>query len=75
MPDDFDRASELEQMQRDQALHKQLNRPTHAPLVIGGVRCCLDCADDISARIKILPDAVRCVYCQDAFERQHKMEL
>jgi phage/conjugal plasmid C-4 type zinc finger TraR family protein len=70
MPDDFDRAQELEQLQRDQALQKQLNRPVQAPLLIDGIRCCRDCEDAISERVKILPHAVRCVHCQNIYERQ-----
>lgn len=75
MPDEFDRAQELEQLQRDQALHNQLNQPTHKPLIIDGVRCCLGCEEDISERLKVLPNAVRCVICQEQFEKQHQMEL
>lgn len=43
------------------------------PLVVDGVRVCLDCGYPIdTARIAAQPQAVRCVECQSIYERRHR---
>lgn len=40
------------------------------PLYINDIRCCLDCEGPIPAeRLKVNPDAVRCVECQEKKDR------
>ena len=63
LTDQLDQASTLEQSARDYALKKQ-QQQKEKPLIINGVRCCLDCEIEVlPARIKSV-DAVRCVMCQ-----------
>lgn len=67
MTDQFDRAQELEERFRDDALHHQLNhRCTEQPDEDeGGNRYCLSCGELIPQdRIEAQPNAVRCVRCQ-----------
>ena len=46
-------------------------QPVEAPLIIDGIRCCLDCEDPIpEGRLLIRPEAVRCVECQGRYERK-----
>lgn len=73
--DAIDNACDLEEMQRAQALSNHKNKTTHQPLVVDGVRCCIDCGDSINNRIKMLPNAVRCVICQEQFENQYGLEF
>lgn len=73
--DIIDNACALEELHRQESLNKHKNNNTHRPLVIDGVRYCLDCEEDISERTEILPDAVRCLICQEQFERQLGMRF
>ncbi len=70
MTDLFDKAQELEQRQRDQALANQLHRTVEKPDEDKeGIRYCLDCGIDIpQQRLKAEPNAVRCVPCQSRKE-------
>ncbi|MEE2025044.1 TraR/DksA family transcriptional regulator [Alkalimonas mucilaginosa] len=69
MPDIFDRAAELEQRQRDQALTAALNRPKEPPRQDENGRYCISCGIQIpAARLAIVPSAVRCVSCQQEHE-------
>lgn len=69
MPDIFDRAAELEQRQRDQALKHALNRPTETPRQDETGRYCISCGIQIpSARLNAVPHAVRCISCQQEHE-------
>lgn len=46
---------------------------TTPPLEVSAVGTCADCGDRISAaRLKTLPDAVRCVSCQREFEERDR---
>lgn len=68
--DQFDRAQQLEQLQRDQALTAARQQPKEQPLVMNGKRVCVDCEDEIkAARLIHIPNAIRCVSCQVDFER------
>lgn len=43
------------------------------PLMMDGVRVCLDCGYPIdAARTAAQPQAVRCVECQSIYERRHR---
>ena len=69
MADLFDRAAELEQRQRDQALKAALNRPKETPRQDETGRYCNDCNSKIpAARLTVVPDAVRCISCQQEHE-------
>lgn len=69
MPDMFDKAAELEQRQRDQALKHALNRPTETPRQDETGRYCISCGIQIpNQRLAIVPTAVRCVSCQQEHE-------
>ncbi len=71
MSDQFDRASELEQHDRDAALAKQ-QRQSHqneTAFERHGSRYCLTCHCAIAPdRLAVLPAAVRCVDCQQLQE-------
>ena len=73
--DVIDNACELEELQRQEAINKHKKGHTHQPLYIDGIRCCIDCEEDITKRIEILPDVVRCVICQEKFEKQYGMNI
>ncbi|PKG73163.1 conjugal transfer protein TraR [Shewanella sp. GutCb] len=71
MSDQFDRASEIEQRYRDDALAKQqsASHPSLKPYEQEGVRYCLDCHDAIcTKRLIANSKAVRCVPCQQLRE-------
>ena len=70
MTDIIDKASKIEQMQRDNALNN--TRVKQIPLIINGVRCCKECEEPIlPSRIKSV-NAVRCISCQELHEHQQK---
>lgn len=67
--DDFDRAQVLEQQDRDRAIAAQC-----LTLAGTGREDCADCGDRISAaRLDAMPNAIRCVRCQDAHERAERL--
>jgi len=74
MVDAADRACELEQRQREQALaanKAEINALTEKPNEVTGHRYCLGC--DYELKIKRLmanPNAVRCVECQAQHEHE-----
>ena len=69
MPDMFDRAAEIEQQQRDQALKRALTRPTETPRQDETGRYCTSCGIQIpAARLAAVPNAVRCISCQQERE-------
>lgn len=69
MTDQFDKAQEVEQQFRDDAIAASRNRKIEMPDEENGIRYCLDCADEIpKERIKAEPNAVRCVTCQSRKE-------
>ena len=75
--DELDKAKELEMQQREEALRNVLSQPDHGineqPWIEDGVRLCLDCGDPIPLmRLKIRPDAVRCVDCKTVWEKKNK---
>ncbi len=64
-----DRASELEEFQRESALAAHRNRPQQ-PISDG---LCVDCAEAIDPRrLAIQPNAIRCTEHQRDYERRHK---
>jgi len=71
LADQFDRASNNEQRDREFALKKQ-QQQKEKPFILFGVRHCLDCSGIIlSARIKSV-NAVRCIDCQVHHEALQK---
>lgn len=69
MPDILDRAAELEQRQRDHAIKAALHRPTETPRQDEHGRYCRSCGIQIPAqRLVYVPNAVRCVSCQEEHE-------
>lgn len=72
--DEIDAAQERDEFFRETALSKALNRrplEDDDPLIIDGVRCCLDCEEPIPpARLKANPGAKRCTSCQSKKERR-----
>jgi DnaK suppressor protein len=71
----FDLAQELEEKHRVKSLAVQAAAAAtkEQPLVIDGVRVCLDCRDPIGKkRLKAKPDAARCVECQELKEKQNR---
>ncbi len=67
----IDNACELEERQRQQAIDAHQANNAHRPLLIDGVRVCLDCEEDIHERLAALPTAVRCLLCQEQYEKQN----
>lgn len=66
MPDQIDRATELEELHRQEAI--ELARPRGA-----GSLECSDCGEEISAmRRQALPSATRCFACQSRTEARRK---
>jgi RNA polymerase-binding transcription factor DksA len=70
-PDKFDRASDLEALQRDNAIKAvQRNLKESHPDFDG--ESCLDCADLIPP-LRLAMCRIRCVSCQAALEHQNKL--
>ena len=69
MVDWFDRAQELEQRQRDQAIKAQLSKP--AP-VGPSLTHCQDCDKPIPPARQALGGMTRCVPCQTGFEKSKR---
>jgi len=71
--DDADRAKVLEIAQRENALKRQLAaaEADEDQLHLNGVVVCVDCLDPIGAeRLRVYPEAVRCISCQQDHEHQ-----
>ncbi|WP_410499691.1 TraR/DksA family transcriptional regulator [Chitinibacter sp. S2-10] len=69
MSDVFDRATDLEQWQREQALSKALDQPASTVTSLG----CHECGEPIpEARRKAAPHCTRCIDCQKDFEHARK---
>ena len=68
-----DDANERADLFRENALNaarQSLAVAGESPLCIDGVRCCLDCEKPIPrGRLKVNPDAIRCVGCQTKREK------
>jgi len=66
--DQFDRATQLEEQQREIALAQVLARTRPA---VESAHFCIDCGVDIpEARRRAVPGCQRCVDCQEEFERR-----
>lgn len=64
-PDLYDAATLLEEAERERILKAHAERTHEVPLVIKGVRLCVDCQTEIDKqRIKAVPTCVRCFECQ-----------
>lgn len=70
MTNNVDRACELENRQREQAI--QNSKPAaEIPRELDGHRYCLGCDFELNTeRLLITPEAVRCVPCQGSHERE-----
>ena len=79
--DEIDVAQEHDQMMREHALFTTMimlkKKEYFMPLILDGVRCCVDCKDEIPGeRLSIKPGAVRCVSCQTRKERnRHELHI
>lgn len=74
MADEIDNAQKYDELYRNSALIKAKARHTEEedPLIINGVRCCLDCEKPIPlARLELQPNARRCVTCQSKKEKRY----
>jgi phage/conjugal plasmid C-4 type zinc finger TraR family protein len=69
MVDWFDRAQELEQRQRDQAIKAQLQRPRP---VGPSLTHCQDCDKEIPPARQALGGMTRCVPCQTVHEKSNR---
>lgn len=66
MTDILDRASELEELQREVALASARYRPAGQ-----SYSHCEECGDDIpEARRKAVPGCHRCIHCQQRYEQR-----
>lgn len=71
MTDIFDRASELEELQREHAIARQRSRKT-TPCEAEH-EYCADCAEEIEpGRRAAVPGCTRCIGCQRKAEQRHK---
>lgn len=71
MVDLLDRASGVEERQRELALHRQQSKK-EKPLIIDGIRCCLNCGHVIPIERVNAVDAVRCITDQELHEASQK---
>lgn len=69
--DEIDRAQEQEESQRDFALRNQLTqRRKTEPLLVDGEHVCIGCFEPIELRrLAAIPDADRCMQCQEDLEK------
>lgn len=73
MSDQIDLAQQHEAFRRDIALRDAL-KTEGRPNVVFSVLACLDCDDPIEgARLMARPCAVRCITCQEAWERFRRL--
>jgi len=69
--DQFDRATQLEEQQREAALAQVLHRAQNAG---ESALHCIDCGVDIpEARRQAVPGCQRCIDCQEDHERRKRM--
>jgi len=74
--DEFDLAQRHEQIFREDAIRKALTTQPEEPLIIDGHRHCLHCEKRIPRkRLKVKPDAMRCVGCQEILERRSRQSV
>lgn len=67
----FEMAAKNEERQRVQAISDHQNRPKEDQLIVDGVVLCRDCDEPIpEPRLDHVPDAVRCISCQEFHEKQ-----
>jgi DnaK suppressor protein len=74
MADAADHAQALAEVERSDALAARAARMFHEePRVVNGQRLCLDCDEPLSKkRLKFIPEAVRCVDCQNLLEQRQR---
>lgn len=78
MADVADYAQAIAEEERKDALAARAARTFHEePRVVNGQRLCRDCDEPLSKkRLKFVPEAVRCVDCQNLLEqRQRRKKL
>lgn len=74
MADEIDSAQLMDEQFRQWSLMqvKIKSSDEDDPLIIDGVRCCLDCEKPIPpARLELQPTAKRCVTCQAKKEKRY----
>ena len=74
MADEIDSAQRMDELYRTSAVVKTraLYIEDDEPLIINGVRCCMDCEKPIPpARLDLQPNARRCVKCQTKKEKRY----
>ena len=75
MPDLYDRAQEREEQnnQDAQKRHQASMSPEPEQLVVAGVVLCIDCDAEVQPeRLAAKPNAARCIYCQQDYEKEHR---
>lgn len=73
MPDDFDRAQEREQIERDDAILRARLEGRRDRASVGR-RDCLDCGEEIPAeRRSAVPGATRCAPHQSIVDRDNRL--
>ncbi|NDP58019.1 MAG: TraR/DksA family transcriptional regulator [Oxalobacteraceae bacterium] len=71
MTDVYDRASALEELQRQHAIARQ--RAQNAGPALGYSHC-MDCGDAIDpARLRAVHNCCRCIDCQKAADARHRL--
>ena len=74
MTDVVDQAQEFEQMRRDEGLRAALADAHRRPEVCVRILACIGCDEPIDAeRLDACPAAVRCLDCQEAWERFQRL--
>lgn len=73
MTDIYDRAQEREEFNNQiaQEQHRASLTPEPEQVIAGGLVLCIDCDEPIqAARLAVKPNAARCTFCQQAYERE-----
>lgn len=72
--DEIDQAQHFEELYRQSALRDHFAGVPSGPAIRpASVKRCCDCGEKIeTARLKALPNAVRCIDCQNQKERREK---
>lgn len=68
--DEFDRAAQLEQEERQRIISHHQQRQQLPPLYREGEPCCRECGVSIRERLAVNDNACRCIECQQWHERK-----
>lgn len=73
MTDEVDRAQELEQQQRDEAIRRARIAASFTPRDPSVETECIDCAGEIEPeRLRVLKTTARCAECAQLLEQKHR---